>query len=58
MASVLVVGQLGCHTTIVMAGLVPAIHDFTSCTSESLRCQQGRNPWMAGTRPAMTLVGG
>jgi hypothetical protein len=31
----------------VMAGLLPAIHVFTS----------GRKSWMPGTRPGMTMIG-
>jgi hypothetical protein len=34
----------------VMAGLVPAIHVFTS--------SQGRRTWMPGTRPGMTNMDG
>jgi hypothetical protein len=38
-----------------MAGLVPAIHDLL--VFDAVHQQEGSNPWMAGTRPAMTSGG-
>ena len=38
---------------VVMAGLVPAIHDFLVIETRG----DGRNAWMAGTSPAMTAEG-
>jgi hypothetical protein len=39
-----------------MAGLVPAIHDFLVLEFRCCRPTNAENnPWMAGTRPAMTI---
>jgi hypothetical protein len=45
----------------VIAGLAPAIHDLVRWGKDAAHAPcagvRGSDPWMAGTRPVMTMMG-